>query len=189
MTAVDQPSAAGLWNRWYGLLDPKRAEPYGDSVTYRLAADWVADCPLVEDWGTGKGWMRRFIPRHRYRGIDGSDTPFADRIADLTIYRSNVPAVVIRHVLEHERRWRDVLDNALASARRRLFIALFTPLASAEDGTHEIAFAEDPGVPDLSFYLPDLTGPIEAAGFNVEVESLTTPTQYGMETVLRCARL
>lgn len=190
MTDVDTDrqarSSAGHWTRWHEL-DPHTSSPFGDSITYQLAAEFVADCNLVEDFGCGRGWLRQFIGRHRYRGIDGSHTPHADVVADLTTYRSNVPAVVIRHVLEHEYRWRDILDNAVASARRKLVVILFTPMDPAR--THEIAYAEDPGVPDLSFWLPDLVEPIETDGFTVDVETIQpSPTQYGVETVLRCAR-
>lgn len=175
----------GRWNRWYGLLgtDP---EPYGLSVTYQMGADWLADCAVVEDWGCGKGWMRQYVqPPERYRGVDGSNTPFADEIVDLAVYRSRMPGVFMRHVLEHERRWWLVLANALASAEQRLALVLFTPLG---EETREIAFAPDPGVPDISFRLTDLTDPIGAAGFTWSAETLSSPTQYGTETILRCAR-
>lgn len=173
----------GKWDRWYTDVD--EPETYGDATTYRLGTDWLADCELVEDWGAGKGGLRLFIPAERYRGVDGSQTPFADVIADLTAYRSDVPGVFLRHVLEHNDDWAPILDNALASARQRLFLALFTPLA---EQTHQIGYADDPGVPDISFRLGDLTARIEAAGFAWTAETLPTDTQYGTETVLRCHR-
>lgn len=173
----------GKWDRWYADLD--EPQPYGDTVTYQIGADWLAGCSLVEDWGCGKGWMRRLIPDDRYRGVDGSRTPFADVIADLAVYRSDVAGVFIRHVLEHNYGWKKVLDGALMSARERLCLVLFTPLA---DQTGEIAFAADPGVPDIAFRLDDLTTRIEIAGFCWTVETLPTATQYGVETVLRCER-
>lgn len=177
-------SSAGKWDRWYRLLDGS-PEPYGLTVTYELGADWLSPCETVEDWGCGKGWMRNHVPAHRYRGIDGSQTPFADVVADLTAYRSNVAGVFMRHVLEHDWEWRRILDNALASARERFCLILFTPLAEV---THEIAYAEDPGVPDISFRLADLTDPIAAAGFEWFVETLGSGTQYESETILRCKR-
>lgn len=177
-------SNLGKWDRWHSLVG-EEPEPFGLSVTYELGAEWLAVCATVEDWGCGRGWMRRLIHADRYRGIDGSKTPFADVIADLATYRSQAGGVFIRHVLEHDYRWPAILDNALASAQERLFLAVFTPLA---DQTHQIAFADDPGVPDLAFRLDDLTGPVDAAGFAWTVETLETPTQYGAETVLRCKR-
>lgn len=181
-------SNLGLWDRWYGLLDPKTPEPFGRSDTYALGAEWLADCDLVEDWGCGKGWMRHHIPADRYRGLDGSHTPFADQIVDLAEYTSWVPGIYIRHVLEHDERWARIWANALASARHRLFLAVFTP--PSDGPTHTIGFSPDPTVPvpDISFHLPDLTGPAEAAGFVCTAEVIASPTQYGVETMLRCAR-
>jgi hypothetical protein len=175
-------SSVGKWDRWYGLLGSK-PEPYGLSETYELGADWLSPCELIADWGCGKGWMRQFVSPERYLGIDGSQTPFADVVADLTTYRSAVPGVFVRHVLEHDWEWQRILDNALASTRERLCLVVFTPLA---DVTHEIAYADDPGVPDISFRLADLTDRIGAAGFEWFVETLASDTQYGTETILRC---
>ena len=174
----------GRWDRVYatGLDEP---QPYGDTLTYELGAEWLAGCALIEDWGCGKGWMRNLIQPDRYRGIDGSLTPFADVVVDLADYRSDVPGVFIRHVLEHDERWPAILDNALASATERLFVALFTPLV---EQTGPIAHNDLIGVPDISFRLADLTDRITAAGFGWSAERLQTATQYGSETVLRCER-
>jgi hypothetical protein len=177
-------SNLGKWDRWHALIGDEPA-PFGLSVTYELGAQWLAGCDRIEDWGCGRGWLSRLIPPDRYCGIDGSRTPFADVIADLAVYRSTVPGVFIRHVLEHNRQWAEILDNALASATERLFVAIFTPLA---ERTLQIAFASDLGVPDISFRLADLTDRIDAAGFGWTAETLETPTQYGVETVPRCKR-
>lgn len=173
----------GLWDRWYADLTEPAA--YGDTVTYGQGARWLSDCSRVADWGCGKGWMRRFVDPDRYLGIDGSASPFADVVADLRSYRQPSPGVFLRHVLEHNRDWRTVLDNACASATERLFLVLFTPLV---DVTTEIAFAEDPGVPDIAFALGDLTGIIEAHRLNWDADTIPTDTQYGTETMIRCRR-
>lgn len=174
-------TVVGAWDRWYaGLEEPA---PYGDDATYRAGAAWFAECSLVEDWGCGKGWMRRFVAGD-YRGIDGSATPFADVIVDLTTYRSTAPGVFVRHVLEHNYEWATILDNAVASAQERLCVVLFTPLV---EQTHEIAFADDPGVPDIAFALEDITNRIDVR-FTCEVETIATATQYGTETIIRGRR-
>lgn len=175
-------SVIGKWAVWNASDEPA---PYGKSLdTYEAGAQWLADCALVEDWGCGRGFMTTLIPPERYRGVDGA-SPFAAVVADLTSYRSDVDGVFLRHVLEHNDNWRAILDNAVSSARVRLFIAVFTPLAET---THRISYAPNPGCPDISFALADLVGPISAAGFECDVEILTTDTQYGTETVLRCKR-
>lgn len=173
----------GLWDRWYASLRPGDApEPYGLSDTYRLGAEWLADCALVEDWGCGKGWLRTLVGADRYRGVDGSQTPFADVIADLAGYRSIVPGVFMRHVLEHDFRWQVILRNALLSTAERMALILFTPLGSE---TRDIEWEPDPGVPNLSFALEDLEAVMVAAGARWTYETIESPAKYGTETIFR----
>ncbi len=100
-------SNLGKWNDYYRDLsvDPKAAPRYGDEVTYLMAAAFLADIDTVEDWGCGRGGFRRFCVSPNYIGIDSSETPFADKIVDLCTYRSTAPAILIRHVLEHNYNW------------------------------------------------------------------------------------
>lgn len=170
----------GRWNRWYADLEEPQS--YGSTETYQIGADFLADCDTVEDWGCGKGFMRTLIDPVRYRGIDGSQTPFADEVADLVGYRSSVDGVFMRHVLEHDWRWAQILSNAVESAQRKLVLVLFTPIA---DTTHEISWNDDPGVPDISFSIDDLEAHI-LDKFDLEYRQLKTATQYGEETVLLC---
>lgn len=168
----------GKWDGWYrGLKDEPQA--YGDTTTYDLGALWLADCPFVADWGCGKGWFRQCLkPEQRYYGLDGSKTPFADEIVDLATYRGASSGIFMRHVLEHDYRWMNILDNAVASFTDRMFLAVFTPMS---DLTHEITFANDPGVPDLSFSMEDLFKRwLDKAEWTFQ--ALETNTQYGVET-------
>jgi hypothetical protein len=144
----------GKWDPWYASVTAPG--PYGDSVSYQLCADWLRDCALVEDWGCGTGWLRRLIRAGRYRGVDGSWSPFADEIADLTVYRSHAEGICMRHVLEHNPDWRLVLSAAAASFTRRMALVLFTPMG---DITQAIApFSNGPvDVPNISFRHEDLT--------------------------------
>jgi hypothetical protein len=157
-------------------------EPYADTATYQLGADWLAPCELVADWGCGKGWFRQFV-KGDYLGIDGSQSPFADVIADLADYRSETPGVFLRHVLEHDLRWPLILANAVASFTQRLVLVLFTPLA---DETHDMEWEPDPGVPNLSFALADLLP--HFAGCQWRYEILATPSKYGLETIFYLER-
>jgi hypothetical protein len=172
--------ALGKWDSWYSdLTDEPR--PYAATETYRLGADWLAPCSLVADWGCGGGFLTRYIEPERYRGIDGSATPFADVIADLAEYRSEAPGIFMRHVLEHDLRYADILDNALASFTERMALVLFTPLV---ESTHVAAWNDDPGVPDIAFALSDLTDPMDAAGVLWSAETLATESHYGSETII-----
>ena len=166
------------WDAWYeGMTAPAA---YGDQMSYALAADFLKDCDSIEDWGCGKGWFKTLVPDHiKYVGVDGSHTPFADVHADLVKYRSTAEGVLLRHVLEHNYEWAKILDNAVASATKKLCVILFTPLVS---NTKEVAYTEEIGVPDISFHLPDIT--TRMRGFGIEVDHLKTATQYGEETMI-----
>lgn len=171
-------SNIGKWNNWYrGIKDP---QPYGDTATYRLGADFLQDCDLVEDWGCGKGWFSRFISPEKYRGIDGSHSPWAENIVDLVSYQSQVPGIYMRHVLEHNYEWESILRNALASFTQKMVLVLFTPLS---EKTHVITFAPNPGVPDISFSENDLITIFNENEVSFRSENLNTATQYGVETI------
>jgi hypothetical protein len=183
---VDVTSNLGRWAPWYQGLDDRPA-PYCDTDTYRQAADWLADCATVEDWGCGKGWFRQFTPG-AYLGVDGTASPFADVVADLVTYQSDPrpEGILLRHVIEHEPRWAELLDNALASFTRRLCLIVFTPLAAE---THQIAWLDELGVPDISFAVADLTARFDAAGVIAHPElDIPSTAAYGVEHVIRIAR-
>lgn len=169
-------SNVGRWDRWYAGLTEE--QPYGLTSTYQLGADFLAGCATIEDWGCGKGWMRTLVEPGRYRGIDGSWSPFADEVVDLVAYRSCVDGIFMRHVLEHNYEWQAILANAMASFTHRFALVVFTPFG---DETRQIAFADDPGVPDISFRLDDLL--VFFDGYRCERQDLTTATQYGAETI------
>ena len=93
--------------------------PYGDTTSYAIGAAWLAECALIEDWGCGPGWLRTLLPVDRYRGIDGTASPCCDVVVDLIAYRSAVLWIFMRHVLEHNEAWSQILDNAVASFTER----------------------------------------------------------------------
>lgn len=180
-------SNVGKWAGWHTGI-----KPFGDTASYELGAEWLKDCAMVEDWGCGSCWFSRFIPPVRYHGLDGSETPLGD-VVDLATYRSEVPGVFMRHVLEHNFEWAKILDNALASFTERMFLVLFIPLGPE---THDTEFEDPPGVPNFSFRLEDLTDRMDAAGASYDIEELGNampyglrkPPQVGTETVFRISR-
>jgi hypothetical protein len=183
-------SNVGKWDRWYSLMSEEDGpQPYGDSDTYKLGAEHLAGCSVIEDWGCGKGWLRTLVEPERYRGIDGSHSPFADEVADLTTYHSDVAGIFIRHVLEHDYRWREILSNAIESFRERMALIIFTPMHQSDEfpaawHDHEIAWNEDPGVPDLSLPTDYIENAFATAGAVVAHTTIDSPqTQYGVETI------
>lgn len=175
-------SNLGKWDAWYRAADGKA--PYGDTESYRIGADFLEDCVTVEDWGCGRGWFTNFRPRNCV-GLDGSRSPFADRIVDLETYTSDVDGIFMRHVLEHNYRWRTILANALASFRKKMVLAIFTPWSDGE--TREIRFVERVGVPDIAFRQGDIVDMLE--GLDWELRELrSAQVIYGQEHLFLIAR-
>jgi len=178
-------SSAGRWNDAYKNADPYAAQPYGEGTTYAKGAEYLKGLS-IEDWGCGLGWMRKFVDPGLYWGVDGSHTPFADNFVDLCTYRSQAEAIFMRHVLEHNERWLDILRNAAASYQKRMVLVLFTPY---QETTRKLATHEyTPGVfiPDFGFAHDDIAR--ELAPFVKHEETLHTGTQYGIEHVFYCEK-
>jgi hypothetical protein len=175
-------SAIGKWNNWYQGLIPgqENVALYGEALTYRMAASFLADVDEVEDWGCGKGGFRLFY-QGKYIGIDGSNTPFADKIVDLSNYRSSVDGIIIRHVLEHNYNWDSILRGALASFRKKLCLIIFTPFSSE---VREIAHNKHLGVdaPDLSLSQIEIEKAFSGVRWRL-FKDLKTKSQYNVEHV------
>lgn len=140
-------SNVGKWDGWYGGVT--LPEPYGEATTYYEAEKHLKGLS-VEDWGCGKGFFRT-IHSGGYLGVDGSNTPYTDVIADLTKYTSNAEGILLRHVIEHNSDWESILSNAVSSTDK-LVLVLFTPMSRK---TKQIAW-NDIGVPDISFKHGDI---------------------------------
>lgn len=173
-------SMLGKWDKWYKNIKTMGSFRYGDTITYKLAADFLADISEVEDWGCGTGGFKRFY-KGKYTGIDGSANPFVDKIADLREYRSKIDGIVMRHVLEHNHDWKEVLTNAIASFNKKLCIIIFTPFS--EDGTKIIGNDSKYGVdvPHISFAKKDIENYLE--GLEWRMESHKTKTYFGLEYI------
>ena len=170
----------GKWDRWYKDVKHIGSFRYGNTVTYQLAADFLADVTEVEDWGCGTGGFKRLY-KGKYTGIDGSANPFVDKVVDLQTYRSNVDGIIMRHVLEHNYAWKEVLAGAVSSFRKKFCLVLFTPFT---DTTQEIAHNKKYGVdtPDIAFNKADIEHFFEGLKWRLE-DNIKTKTGYGVEHV------
>lgn len=170
----------GLWD--YSKVEP--GQKYGgDDVTYEKGMAFLSDCPIVEDWGCGTGYSKKFC-KGVYRGIDGSKGPHTDVVADLRQYTSDAHGIFMRHVLEHNHDWKKVLDNALGSFKKKMVLILFTPFQPV---TKVLAINTDyHDVPDIGFQKQDITDPLKP--FAIKEEVLRTKTQYGIEFVFYIER-
>lgn len=115
------------WPRLYAdTIMPMRYG--GDDITYRRAGAYLSGPGLVEEWGCGTTYAKQFVGAP-YRGVDGAPNAakFGAVTADLRTYRSEVPKILMRHVLEHNWEWREILTNMLSSFTDRACLILFIP--------------------------------------------------------------
>lgn len=177
----------GKWDLWYkGLTEKDQgAFLYGDTQTYLMAADWLSDMKTVEDWGCGVGGFKRFY-KGKYIGLDGSKTPFVDRVVDLRKYKSKVDGIVMRHVLEHNYDWKKVLENATQSFQKKMVLVLFTPFVEKTvEISHNLSHGVD--VPDISFNQKDLEKCFKGCEWLLSAD-IPTSTGYGLEHVYFLAK-
>ena len=145
-------SSVGLWDRHYAMQT--EPTPYGNSSTYQIVADWVADCASIEDWGCGPAYLKQFCSSSAYLGVDGSKSPFANVIEDIATRQTSCEGLVMRHVLEHNYNWAEIINNAVKSFTKRLCVVLFVPW---QENTHVLFTEPEYGdVPTIGFAEADL---------------------------------
>jgi hypothetical protein len=167
---VIEENVVGKWNYSNG-----KQFPYGDPTTYGKAMSFLEGCGVVEDWGCGTAYARHFLKTGKYVGIDGSPSIFADKVVDLRKYRSDADGVLIRHILEHNVHWEEILSNAVASFKQKFVLILFTPFS----GETKVMVEGRDGIPDISFKREDIMSRLSPHGFREE--SLRTGSQYRIE--------
>jgi hypothetical protein len=108
---------------------PRRQEFYGSEETYIMAADWLAPCATVADWGGAGGYFGRFLPAScAYTVIDGTYQGNKGTVlANLREYHGESDGILLRHVVDNTLDWRAVLRNAVAAFQKRLAVVTFTP--------------------------------------------------------------
>jgi beta-1,4-mannosyl-glycoprotein beta-1,4-N-acetylglucosaminyltransferase len=172
-------SMLGRWDKWYKDVTKRGPFKYGNTLTYRLAGEFLKDMGTVEDWGCGTGAFKDFYTG-RYVGVDGSKNPFVNKVVDLREYKSDPDGIIMRHILEHNYDWRKILDNALSSFKKKFCLVLFTPFV---DKTGVIAQNKKYGVdvPDIAFKREDVESKLK--GLKWRMESHRTRTQYRIEHI------
>lgn len=122
----------------------KHAKRYGSEASYQAGMEWLKPCSLVEDWGCGPAYSKKYR-EGSYIGIDGTEG-FCDKVADLRTYKSEVPGIFMRHVLDHNEQWQSILENAIESFQERMSLIFFTPWA---EKTHIKHYSD--GIPVICF--------------------------------------
>lgn len=170
-------------HKWDNIFNKLNKNPlfYGKTITYELGNEFLSDCNVVEDWGTGGGGFKSY--RQNAIGVDGSNTPFADKkFIDLRNYISECDGIFMRHVLEHNYEWEKILHNVLKSAKKKICLIMFIPFSDAK--TKQLAF-NSIGVPDLSISKYEFYNILkEYPEFTYRSEELKTDTQYKYEQII-----
>jgi hypothetical protein len=152
--------------------------PYDEETSYRIGLEFLdGQGETVEDWGCGTAYAKRFVGMSRYVGIDGSDSDHADVKAELQEYKSQADCIFMRHVLEHNWGWRQILANAVASFQKRMVLIVFTPFTEGSDEK----LGENGIIPDLSLNKAELLGFFP--GLKVREQEIKSATEYGVETI------
>lgn len=186
---TDPSYVPDLWTYRYAPDEP--VAPYGDDTTYRDGLGWLWENSwIVEDWGAGAAYGRKFTPLGGiYVAIDGSpeSAPYVDHVCDLRAYEpatSQPDGIFLRHVLEHNLDWQVILDRALLRCRKRLALVVFTPFS---DGPTRRLRPEGDYRHDLSFNYAELTRSFDRGGFDWRVEDYCNrpSLQYGEEHMFK----
>ena len=125
------------------------ADQLGLLQSYRVSCWLLNQLNTVEDWGCGTGFARQFFRQEQYLGIDGSASRWCDVVENVAERKSSPQGILLRHVLEHNTQWRDVLASALACATHRIVVVVFTKLVTTTryendaDGIPCISFAPE----------------------------------------------
>jgi len=175
---------------WYysNALEPTA---YCDDTSYRLAVDFL-DLPgcVLEDWGCGTTYARKFVKHATYRGVDGSNSRFCERHVDLREYReSDADCILIRHVLEHNREWPRILDHAVATFRKRMCLAFhmsLAPYSTVHASTTDVCDLHAAGIPNLNVGRAELWERLRGLWTREEIVRSATP--YGFETIIYVSR-
>ena len=175
----DNESVIGKWDSYYKDWPKGTIGRFGDSLTYQLAYQWLKDCAFIEDWGCGRGFFQSLCNPGQCKGLDCSCTPWADECVDLTIYKSKVPGIMMRGVLEHNYEWEKVLRNALASFTDRMVLVLFTPFKEKQTDVWP-----SPDGPCFSFAKEQIDSILKTSGAKWRFEgNLPTDSMFKIEHI------
>lgn len=155
--------------------------PYGDTTTYEIGMDLLKDCSTICDWGCGTAYAQRYIkPGQTYTGVDFTPSKFNHITADLRWLQHKSEGIFMRHVLEHNFEWKEILKNALASFTKRFVLIMFTILVPKT----QVIYMNWPTIPTMAFSATDLHGTIEETHKIVSIGQYTTKTEFGHERIM-----
>lgn len=174
--AGTETTKIAMSDRWdYTGLEPTA---YDEETSYKIGLEFLdGHGESIEDWGCGTTFAKRFVTKSRYVGVDGSHSAHADVKAELQEYQSHADCIFMRHVLEHNWGWRQILANAVASFQKRMVLIVFTPFSKGSDE----AIRYNDVIPDLSLNKEEILGFFK--GLKVREQDMKSNTEYGVETI------
>jgi len=176
-------SRMGLWNKIYEREHSRKM--YADPATAKVAGGFLnhEEIQTIEDWGCGYGGFKNYIGKNqKYIGIDGSKSQYPAKIADLELYTSDVDAIHMRGVIEHNNEWAKILENSTKSFKKRMVLTLFTPFQSTTKIIDTLPNFCDTGVDmiDIAFSRQDIIIRFGKITF-FSIENIKTKTKYNVE--------
>lgn len=164
---------------------------------YKKAAAFLDNGGLVEDWGCGTGWAKRYFSE--YRGLDGAPSSYvkAADVVDLVHHVSNplVPNILCKHALEYNIEWLQIFDNIKRSFTRRFCLITSTPEAEVThiDNYQPIRYADgsvsDQAIPEFFFNRQDIRDQFPLDTYWITEETITTDHLYGSDWILYVERV
>lgn len=174
-------SRLGVWNEVYKNGGDRHM--YGDDTTAKMAASFLHNVDTITDLGCGWGGFKNYIkPHQQYIGVDGSNSPHADIIADLETYTTKCEGILLRHVLEHNHNWYKILENVVQSFTKKLIIVLFTPFVVSTQIINSYDNWYGHSMVDIAFNKNDLIKHFVTYDWSLH-ENIPTNTQYKAEHI------
>ena len=168
----------GKWEPWF------REEPnprsFGDTESYGIACEMLDSHGVVEDWGCGCAYAKRFFKLASYIGVDGSYSEHCDIVDDLRTRESNPDGILLRHILEHNIQWESLLVNAMNCTKSKLVIVFFLPFGTIE-GEHK---ADDRGIVTFSLRRDAVFDVLKHQNFSVSEQIMENG-----EVIWECSRI
>lgn len=127
---VQMTESIGIGRKWDTVWRTGNGLDMVNPGVFKVAADLLAHCMEVEDWGCGNAQFRPYLRNDQlWIGVDACAKSKATVIADLATYKASTwPAgLFVRGVFEHNDNWAEILSNALGAFTKTAVLVFWTP--------------------------------------------------------------
>jgi hypothetical protein len=158
-----------------------------DCESYKRAREFLGDS--VEDWGCGTAWAKQYFAN--YRGIDGSYHKNVNEVVDLVHYTSSVDNILLRQVVEANHEWKQIIENAKKSFKKKLCLIIYTPFAeeTTVNSLHTPVRADGSKmtgeeIPEIFFKRQDILDCFLVEEYKVREEEIATRQGYNRDWII-----